>query len=1512
MIKWREPEEKKYFPLTHPQKRVWYTEQLNPGTGLFNIVGTLRIKGVINPTIMEDSARMLIERNDTLRLCVINEDGEPRQYVRELEEFELPVYDFSQEENPLATALQWTKDKTIEPIVDGELVQCFLAKVADDDYIYLQKCHHLICDGWTFAIIKKELETYYRYLLYDEELTGDTQPSYLDFINDEEEYKASKRFQKHRQFWMENFHNLPQAVNLSPNVLTSKVLNGARYSVRLDGQTTGEIMEYVKKASSSVYSFFMALLYTYIYRITGVEDIVIGTPVLNRSNARQKETIGMFVSTMPLRVKVDDQLTFAEFLKVIMTEQRSYYRNQKYPMDLLVKDLELARKGNHKLFEVSLSYQNSLYEQEFDGHPIELEWIFNGYEENSLTIHIQDRNELGELMVELDYALDAFNEEQIQQIARHLLKMAQEVIAEPNTPLWKVQYLEDVEIQKILVDWNQTNTDYPGREKIISNLIEEQVERTPDKLAVVYRERRLTYRELNSLANQLANDLQKRGVGPDKLVGLLLERSVEAIVGIYAILKAGGAYVPIDPEYPDERRSYMLKDSNCRVLLSQTTLKAKIPLDYTGEVYYLDQYLIEAKGESTNLDPLATPDNISYVIYTSGSTGKPKGVMIENRGLTNYIWWAKDYYCPDCECNFPLYSSLSFDLTVTSIFVPLLQGGTIYITGDQKGNLINQVIKQENVNIVKLTPAHLSLIKDQDNTTSTVHKFILGGEDLKAELARTAINSFGGDLEIYNEYGPTETVVGCIVHRFDPTEQYPSVLIGIPIANTQIYILDKYLQPVPPGAVGEIYISGDGVARGYLNRPELTAEKFIANPFISGKRMYRSGDLGRYRLDGKIEYLGRIDNQVKIRGYRIEIGEVEAAFFQHPEIKEVVVDVQIDISDNKYLVGYFVSDKELTVGELRGYLLAKLPEYMVPTHYVQLKEIPLTSNGKVDRPALPEPLGNLATGVDYVAPENEMEIVISQVWAEVLGVDKVGINDNFFELGGDSIKAIQVSTRLKNRGIECKVQDIFTYHTVSQVALHATTDIQKIKAEQGVLEGEVLSTPILNWFFDLDLNNPDYYNQSVLLSLNSTVELSLLEESFVFLIKHHDALRLNYNSQTRRMYYENRYLEENFIIPVIDLSNLENSEQEEKIRIQGERLKSSFNITDNLLIKGVIFALDQSRRKLLLTMHHLIVDGISWRIVLEDLTTIYLQLQQKGDVNLPLKTTSVKEWAEALTDYANSKNSLAAIPYWEETLATGKPVPAELSGTGYGLIADTQFCKVTLKEDETTALLTSANEAYNTKIDDLLLTGLAVTLKDWFNEEQLCIWLEGHGREELFPDMDLSRTLGWFTSLYPTILDLTDCTLLEAKIKAVKEQLRKIPRKGISYGILKYLTKHPFKDDRDLRGVIFNYLGQFDQDLQSDLFSFAGEDTGLEIGRRNQRTSLLEINGMVVDGKLEIGINFSTQRYCSETVKAILDKYLINLREILAHCSDSENFGFTPSDFDTVELSQEDLDLLFG
>ncbi|MGZ4164918.1 MAG: non-ribosomal peptide synthetase, partial [Tumebacillaceae bacterium] len=778
-------------------------------------------------------------------------------------------------------------------------------------------------------------------------------------------------------------------------------------------------------------------------KISGVDEIVTGMVVNGRpEQAQAEQVIGLHLNTLPYRIALPNGNWIDLVRTVFETGSRSFpYR--RYPMAQILQDL-----GGQKLFEVAFNYINfHVYDTLKGNNDLEVlsmeDSIFNDF---PLVVNFILSGD-GQLSLYLEWDATEFGDEQIELIFGYFERTLNAMVSEPTAPLQTCSVLSESQKQQLLVEWNETHSEYTDS-LCFHQLFEQQVARTPDAIAVVFEEQKLTYRELNEQANKLAHALQKRGIQPDRLVAIYLEHSPELIVGLLAILKAGGAYLPLDPVYPLDRITYALEDAQVPVLLTVERLAAKLP-ELQTQVICLDaDAAVIAQESEQNPVTEVTFDNLAYVIYTSGSTGRPKGTLIEHRGMMNYIQWAAQAYEVAAGDGVPVHSSIAFDLTVTAIFPPLMTGKQIVLVPQSVGvDSLLQVLEQyQNFSYIKLTPAHLKLLNQQVSPArakNLFRKIIIGGEALYADDVAFWLDN-APDTELINEYGPTETVVGSIVHTVSrDLEVSGSIRIGRPIANTQIYLLDNHQQLVPVGATGEIYIGGAGVARGYLNLPELTAERFVAHPFTDkqDERLYRTGDLARYLANGDLEYLGRIDHQVKLRGFRIELGEIEAVLAQHPAVREAVVVVREDVPGDQRLVAYVVAkDEALASTELRGYVANHLPEYMVPSAYMLLETIPLTANGKVDRKALPVPDATRHAESEFVAPRTETEEQLAEIWQEVLRVEQVGIYDNFFELGGHSLMATQLLSRMRNAfEVELSLRLLFEMPTIASIAAHIET-----------------------------------------------------------------------------------------------------------------------------------------------------------------------------------------------------------------------------------------------------------------------------------------------------------------------------------------------------------------------------------------------------------------------------------------------------------------------------------------
>ncbi|MBX4267619.1 amino acid adenylation domain-containing protein, partial [Clostridium estertheticum] len=846
---------------------------------------------------------------------------------------------------------------------------------------------------------------------------------------------------------------------------------------------------------------YMTLLSAYnilLSRYSGQEDIIVGSPIAGRSHADLQGIVGIFVNTLAMRNYPKGEKTFEKFLQDVKGNALSAYENQEYQFDNLVEELDIKRDlSRSALFDTMFVLQNiDIKELEIDNLKFKQYEFENKISKFDFTLSAIEIGE--EIVFNMEYCTKLYKRETIERMIEHFVNILKAVAADTKIKLSEIELITEEEKHKLLYEFNDTKADYP-REKTIHELFEEQVEKSPESIAVVYEGKKLTYKELNEKSNRVARILREKGVKADSIVGIMVERSLEMMIGIIGILKAGGAYLPIDPSHPKERIEYMLSDSECKVLLSKK--KSVDHIEFDGEVIDLfdeDSF----KGNSSNLEKINKSSNLAYIIYTSGTTGEPKGIMIEHFNLNNFLHSLTKKYDKGFNSSDRILSLTNyvFDVSACEFFVSLINGSTLVINYKQKTFdpvEIAKLIVDNQITYTYIPPS--LLLKVYENLKPykdkvMLRKLLVGVEAIRGEI----LNKFytlNKDLEIVNGYGPSESTICSTFYKVTKSEpQNKNVSIGRNVGNTNIYILDKYLKIVSVGIAGKIFISGDGLSRGYINKPELTAGKFIENPFKLGVKMYNTGDLARWMPDGNIEFIGRIDHQVKIRGFRIELGEIENQLLNHEAIKEIIVLDRKDENDAKYLCAYIVSEKELTVGELRSYLSKKLPDYMIPTYFMQIEKMPLTPNGKLDRKALPEIDGKINTGVEYVAPRNKIEEKLIKVWAEVLGVERIGIDDDFFTLGGDSIKAIQVCARLGRYNLKITVSELFANPTIRESSINTKQKDKQIN--QTVIEGKVELTAIQRWFFERKFINMHHWNQSFMMYSKEGFDEKVIEKVF--------------------------------------------------------------------------------------------------------------------------------------------------------------------------------------------------------------------------------------------------------------------------------------------------------------------------------------------------------------------------------------------------------------------------------
>ena len=1033
------------------QQRLWFLQQLEPEISkAYHINRTLRLKGQLNIKALQEAISKILERHEALRTNLVATDGIPWQIIAPFAEFDLPFVDLSSDESGQAEEIlrKLIEEELHRPfdLAKDLMLRVMLVRLKENEHVLNIILHHISSDRWSMSIFLQELSKFYQAFL-----SGQPDPlpklsiQYADFASWQRQWLSGEVLESQINYWKQHLSGAPPLLELPTDYSRppKPSYRGERLSFTISKSLTNALKSLSQKSGSSLFMTLLASFNTLLYRYTQQDDVVVGSPIANRTNSKLESLIGFFANTLALRIDLSGNPSFRELLLRVRKVALDAYAHQELPFEKLVEELQPERNLSHSpLFQVMFGLQNTPdYLYKFKDLTIQEEHVEFQAAQVDLTLLMVESDE--GLIGRFEFSTDLFETATIERMVGHLKTLLVAIVANPDESINNLSLLTKAEHQ-LMTAWNNTLTDYP-QDKCIHQLIEEQVERTPDAVAVVFEDQSITYRELNHRANQVAHHLSSLGVGAEVLVGICVERSLEMIVSLLGILKAGGSYVPLDPAYPQERLQYMVKDSQLPVLITQEVLREKFSAHNIQMVCIDTDWNAIAEQKKVNLNSGVVATNLAYTIYTSGSTGKPKGVQICHDAAVNFLRSMHrnpGLTADDC---FLAVTTISFDIAVLELYLPLLVGARIVLATREvaaDATQLSSLLVQSNTTVMQATPATWQMLIAAGWQGKQDLRILCGGEAMTRNLANQLLER---SASLWNMYGPTETTVWSSVSQVDGKEN--PICLGLPIANTQFYILDEQQQLVPIGVPGELHIGGLGLARGYINQFELTEKKFISNTFSNelGDRLYRTGDLASYLPNGKIELIGRIDNQVKIRGFRIELGEIESTLAQHPDVAEVVVMVREDVPGEKRLVAYLLSNNQenTTSSKLRSFLKAKLPNYMIPSVFVTLEAIPLTPNGKVDRRALPSPDSN-ATELDsiFVEPRNQTERQISNIWSQVLNREKIGIYDNFFELGGHSLLATRVVNRInQDLSLELSIIDLFENPTVSSLA-EALTQFQ--------------------------------------------------------------------------------------------------------------------------------------------------------------------------------------------------------------------------------------------------------------------------------------------------------------------------------------------------------------------------------------------------------------------------------------------------------------------------------------
>ncbi|HZP49296.1 MAG TPA: amino acid adenylation domain-containing protein [Vicinamibacterales bacterium] len=1460
----------------------------------------------------------VIERHDVLRSAFDWElRSEPVQHVHAA--VTLPAKIIDLEGLPESDRAHQVADLIAKDRAAGFDLRCaplmrlLIVRHGANAFDVLWSFHHAILDGRSFPIVLREVFGIYDGLPIGAEPTPRPYAAYIEWLQ-------SQAPERSKPFWEQRLGGIT-----APTPLLHSVLGGADEGIgtvdlTLTPAETTQVESCALETRCTVGTLLTAAWALLLARYTGEEDVVFGATRACRRSALgggASDMVGVFINTVPFRARVTPDATVAEWLAEIRAEHLALRRHEHTPLTLAQSCSGVAR--GTPLFETLLVYENYLLDtllRQQGGA-----WANRRFEYKGQTNYPVTLSAYGDvpILLRLEYDRRRLSDAAAARMVGHVRALLVGLSENPRRLVSDVPTVtQDERLELLPVSSSPSEFET----FCLHERFERRAAETPDAPALTFEGRTLTYDALNRRANKLAHRLRALGVGPDVLVGVSVERSLELVIAILGVLKAGGAYVPLDPSYPAERLRFMLDDAHVALVVTAGQ----------GDrvtVHGVDRVCIEdtAGERDANLEPIAEPQHLAYAMYTSGSTGTPKGVLVTHANVSRLFDSSETWFEFGRQDVWTLFHSYAFDFSVWEMWGALLYGGRLVVVPHwiaRAPDAFIDLLERERVTVLNQTPSAFRQLIEADGERARAAEYALrfivfGGEALEVGTLAPWFRRHGdAKPAVVNMFGITETTVHVTYRRITQADVDAGVgsVIGVPLADLDVYIVDRHRQLAPVGVPGEIYVGGAGVARGYLARPELTRARFVADSFRgTGSVLYRSGDVGRWLPSGELEYRGRIDDQVKIRGFRIELGEVEANVRRCPGVLDAAVVVwRAEGADNR-LAAYVVLDAVTSPDAVRTALESKIPPYMIPAVIVPVEGLKLTSTGKLDRRALPSPSAP-AGGDSYVAPRSEVERKLADIWTTVLRRDRIGINDNFFEQGGDSILCMQVVSRCRHAGLSVTTRDVFSHPTVASLAAIAAP-APSVPTDRTRASGHSAMTPVARWFFEQEFANPDHWNQAYVFEVPAALDVDVLERALNAVVGHHDAFRQRFYATEHG--WEARYIDQCPAVTIerVDLSGVAAEIVGEAIQSKSTAVQASLDLLAGPTIRAVHFRCDGDRGRLLLAIHHVAVDMVSWRIVLEDLESAYLAIGAGRAVSIPPATTSPQTWAERLRVYADTR-AKQALPSWTRAVdAEIGLVPRDHVGDrAWNTEASTCAVTTMLSPAETDAVVRRGAGVHGTQINDVLLTALGRTIAGWTGRSAVMVDVEGHGREDLFNDIDLSRTVGWFTSIYPVALEVSDTSPFRA-LERTREALRRVHDNGISYGALRYVASDERVRDAAAavpeREVLFNYLGQVDAAVAGlSLFAFADEAPGDCRAGENRRSHLLEVLAEIRDGRLTIHWQYSSRFHEAATIADLASRYTDALRELIAQRPAADTAAVRLADCPDAALTEAEFDELAG
>ncbi|MEA2692091.1 MAG: hypothetical protein QOJ16_1478, partial [Acidobacteriota bacterium] len=1516
----REPESPgATWPLSFDQERLWFLYYLDPGATAYNIDTSTRMEGRLDVAALVRALNAVVRRHEAWRTTFHAVDGRPVQVVHPELALAVPVVDLrrvpADRREAVTRRHQRTEARRPFDLAAGPLVRALLLRQADDLWICTLTVHHIVTDWVTFQLFWRELAALY---------TGDPRSlpeltrQYADFAVWQRGWLAGEVLETYLDFWLRELAGAPQVLDLPidrPRPAT-QTTRGAEQPVEIPGPLADALKALARQSGATPFMAVLATFKALLFRLTGQEKVLVGSPNANRNRVELEPLFGFFLTQLVFATDGAGNPTFRELLGRVRQSALGAYAHQDLPFGKLLEAMRPERDNSRPpLVQANFLLLDSEYTpMELPGLKVTPIWVDDGNSRFDMTLGLWDSP--ARIFGFFEYNLDLFDPTTVARMAEAFSALVERAVADPELRLAELPMLSSPALHQVLAEWNDTGAG--ERVPTVPDLLAVRVEERPAALAVVCGDTELSFAALDAAAEREARRLRAAGITPGDVVGLALDRSAALAVGILAIWKAGAILLPLDPAAPRERLAFLVADARVKAIVTREPLRGRLP--ETG-LPVLDLAAEDHEGSPEPL-PRVEPGDAAYILYTSGTTGHPKGVVALHGGLAAVLAACRREFGFAAADRLLSAAPFSFDIFFFELLSPLLAGGCCELLAATSPLDMDALLSGlRRATRFHAVPALLRQVlaavhRGGPAAFSGLRTLFVGGDAVPADLLAGLAETFPG-TPVQVLYGPTEATILATTERVEAARsERVGTALGRPLPGVRLRVVDSTGGLAAIGVAGELWIGGAGVTRGYLGLAELTRERFV---MAGGERWYRSGDRVRFRADGSLEFLGRVDGQVKVRGFRVEPGEVEAALAGDPEVAESVVVARAVAGGDKQLVAYVVPRAGLALADLRTEALAerlreRLPGHLVPSLFVPLAALPLTAHGKVDRKALPDPSLGLGGSSGSAPPRNEREAAMAEVWQGVLGLERVGVHDNFFQLGGDSILSIQVVARARKAGLLVTPKQLFEHQTIAGLtAVAEVLDGARAagSADQGPVTGEAPLTPIERAFFAVERPEPWRFNQALLFASKAALDPRLLGPALDLLLDHHDALRLRFTHEGEAWRQWHAPAGAGAPLLTADLSALPAERAPAAIEAAVEDLQGGFDLGRGPLFLAALFQCGSGcDDRLLLAAHHLVVDGVSWRLLLEDLETAYRQLA------LPAKTTSWKSWAERLAAYARSADVRAELGFWS-AIGGGRPFPVDLPGGG-NRAGSAATVAVELPEPATRALLRQAPAAYRTRVDELLLAALARVLVRWTGGERVVLDVEGHGREEALAGgvggADLSRTVGWFTTLYPVALDLRGAPDPGAAIKAVKEQLRALPNRGIGYGLLRWMGDLAGRTGpRPAPDVSFNYLGQADPVLaEAALLAPAAEAIRGTESPRAPRGHLLEVSGLVLGERLRLDFTYSAELHRAATMEALAQDFLAELQALIDHCLAPEAGGYTPSDFPLAQLDQRELDVLLG